>query len=215
LAGSICARRAPSARRDERDVARIGLDVRVARRMDVALRAVELRRHLELAHEVGGREIAGLPGCTLALPDCCSSTGSQPISSSAPVQTTRSALRARAIRLGLAWIWCGSWSAVVATETSTSLPPSSCASAPHSGSHAKTRNAACAGATVSASSDARSATSDERSDAWFLRRRRLIGVRAVRAEAHLVLHEPLRVRASLRARGRARPAGARARTRSG
>jgi hypothetical protein len=86
--------------------------VRVAGGVDVALRAVELRRHLELADEVGGGEVARLPGCTLALPDCCSSSGSQPISSSAPVQATRSALRARAIRLGLAWIWCGSWSAV-------------------------------------------------------------------------------------------------------
>ena len=38
-------------------------------------------------------KLPGLPGCTLALPDCCSSIGSQPISSSAPVQTTRSALR--------------------------------------------------------------------------------------------------------------------------
>ena len=44
----------------------------------VTLRAVDLGRHFELAHEIGGREVAGCPGWILALPDCCSSTGSQP-----------------------------------------------------------------------------------------------------------------------------------------
>ena len=35
--------------------------MRVAGRVHVALRAVELRRHIELAHEVGGHEVARLP----------------------------------------------------------------------------------------------------------------------------------------------------------
>ena len=39
---------------NERDVARIGLDVRIARRVHVALRAVELCRHLELAPPLDG-----------------------------------------------------------------------------------------------------------------------------------------------------------------
>ena len=44
----------------------------------------------------------GLPGCTFGFPACCSTSGSQPTSSSAPVDTTRSAVRARAMRLGFA-----------------------------------------------------------------------------------------------------------------
>ena len=49
--------------------------------------------------------------------------------------------RSRAISDGRAWIWCGSWRALVATKTSTLSPPSSLASAPHSGSQANTSSA--------------------------------------------------------------------------
>src|SRR5688572_5458527 len=134
------------------------------------------------------RKCAGWSGCSRALPDCCSSTGSQPISSSAPVHTNRSALRARAIRLGRAWIWCGSCSAVVATDTSTSGPPSSCTSAPHSGSQASTRSAACDGA-----ANAHNAASNKRTDEsrFIMGCPASIPVRAVRAEAHLVLQHEL------------------------
>src|SRR5664279_5739073 len=135
-------------------------------------------------------KLPGWPGCTFALPDCCSSTGSQPISSSAPVQTTRSAFRVRAIRLGLAWIWCGSCKALVATDTSTRLPPSCCASAPHSGSQAKTCSAACAGMDSSASGAPSRVRNRNR---WFMicSEGRSVAVRAVRAQAHLVLKEQL------------------------
>ena len=87
----------------------------------------------------------GVPGATFALPDCRSSIGSQPISSSAPVHTTRSAARTCAIRLGLASTTCTSCKADVATSTSTLSPASSCTSDAHSGSHAKTFIFACAG----------------------------------------------------------------------
>src|SRR5581483_4912992 len=88
----------------------------------------------------------GLPGWMLGLAAVCCSTGNQPISSSAPVHTDRSALRKCAIRLGRGWIWCGSCWPVVATYRSTSLPPISLTRAPHSGSQAKTFSAAEAGA---------------------------------------------------------------------
>src|SRR5713226_4555646 len=87
----------------------------------------------------------GDPGCMRSLPDCVSNSGSQPISSSAPEQIIRSALRARARRLGRASIRCGSCNAVVAVYTDTLSPPSSSVSAPHSGSHARTLCIAAAG----------------------------------------------------------------------
>src|SRR5210317_878512 len=80
----------------------------------------------------------GLPGCIPGLPARRSSSGSQPISRSAPVQIRRSALRAPAIRLGRACSMCGSWKAVVATVISTLSRASSLTSAAHSGSHANT-----------------------------------------------------------------------------
>src|SRR5204862_1659122 len=105
---------------------------------------------------------------------------------------TRSALRARAIRLGLAWIWCGSCSALVATETSTSLPPSSWTSAPHSGSQAKTRSAACAGHASSTSGAAKRARRVLRCImSCSCSAKPSVAVRAVRAQAHLVLQEKL------------------------
>ncbi len=90
----------------------------------------------------------GVPGWIFALPDWRSRIGNHPVSSSAPVQTTRSALRAAAIRLGLAWMTCGSWRAVVAEYTVALSPASSCVSAAHSGSHASTFSAALAGCTA-------------------------------------------------------------------
>src|SRR6478672_6856558 len=80
------------------------------------------------------------------------SCGSQPTSSSAPVQARKSACRTFAIRLGLASIWCTSCSALVPTLTSTSGPPSSVAIAPHSGSQAKTSTFAKAGVDAAHSS---------------------------------------------------------------
>src|SRR5688572_2168790 len=85
------------------------------------------------------------PGRTFAFEACWITSGSQPASSSAPVATTRSAPRARAMRLGRASMRCGSCSAVVAVYTFTFSPPSSCASAPHSGTVAKTLICAAAG----------------------------------------------------------------------
>src|SRR6185369_8048182 len=137
----------------------------------------------------------GRPGCTLALPDCCSSRGSQPISSSAPVHTTRSALRTPAIRLGLAWIWCGSCKAVVADVACTSSPPSSCASAAHSGSQANTRSAAWAGAASRASDSSKDSANVLSMNMKVSCRNRVSeGVGAVGAQAHLVLEEQLVVR---------------------
>src|SRR5467141_4715227 len=120
-----------------------------------------------------------------SLPDCVRSNGSQPTSSSEPEHTTRSALRMRAIRLGRASMRCGSCSAVVAKKTETLSPPSSCASAPHSGSQAKTFSAAPAGHASTAVPNARS----------NLRRVFMCIaselVRAVRAQAHDVLEKEL------------------------
>src|SRR5712664_2061708 len=96
----------------------------------------------------------GDPGCMRSLPDCVSNSGSQPISSSAPEQIIRSALRARARRLGRASIRCGSCSAVVAEYTDTLSPASSSASAPHSGSHARTLCIAAAGSEAVVSDNA-------------------------------------------------------------
>src|SRR6266404_1936799 len=127
----------------------------------------------------------GEPGWMRSLPDCVSSNGSQPTSSSEPEHTTRSALRMRAIRLGRASMRCGSCSAVVAEKTETLSPPSSCASAPHSGSQAKTFSAAAAGHASIAVPNARSNL-----------RRVFMGiaselVRAMRAQAHDVLEKEL------------------------
>ena len=58
--------------------------------------------------------VAGAPGMIFLLADCWTIIGSQPISSSAPVQTVMSAERALEIRLGRAWIRCGSCTPVVA-----------------------------------------------------------------------------------------------------
>src|SRR5882672_1972028 len=87
----------------------------------------------------------GDPGWMRSLPDCVSSSGSQPTSSSEPEQITRFASRMRAIRLGRASMRCGSERAVMADTTDSLSPPSSCASAAHSGSQAKTLSAASAG----------------------------------------------------------------------
>src|SRR6266513_3466554 len=127
----------------------------------------------------------GEPGWMRSLPDCVRSKGSQPISSSEPEHTTRSALRMRAIRLGRASIRCGSCSAVVAEKTATLSPPSSCASAPHSGSQVKTFSAAPAGHASIAVANARSNL--RRVFMWIA----LEPVRAVRAEAHDVLEKEL------------------------
>src|SRR6266850_3094566 len=86
----------------------------------------------------------GEPGWMRSLPDDVKSNGSQPTSSSDPEQITRSAERMRAIRLGRASIRCGSCNGVTAEKTDTLSPPSSCASAAHSGSQAKTLSAAAA-----------------------------------------------------------------------
>ena len=99
-----------------------------------------------LIQESGNAHIQpGAPGWMRELPDSWMSTGSQPISSSAPVATSRSAVRARATRLGFASTRCTSCSAVVATYTFTLSPPSSVVSAPQSGVVASTLSAALAG----------------------------------------------------------------------
>src|SRR5579863_2710851 len=121
------------------------------------------------------------------LPACVSSSGTQPISSSDPEQIIRSALRARAIRLGRASMWCASCSAVVAVYTLTLSPPSSPASAPHSGSQANTFSAASAG-----TDSADSAIARKIRDACFMVVSSEL-VRAVRAHAHDVLDENLAV----------------------
>src|SRR5882762_9651645 len=127
----------------------------------------------------------GDPGWMRSLPDCVSSNGSQPTSSSEPEHTTRSALRMRAIKLGRASIRCGSCRAVVAEKTETLSPPSSCASAPHSGSQAKTFSAAPAGHASMAVPNARSNLRR------FFMCIALEPVRAMRAEAHDVLEKEL------------------------
>src|SRR6267143_6278889 len=127
----------------------------------------------------------GEPGWMRSLPDCVSSNGSQPTSSSEPEHTTRSALRMRAIRLGRASMRCGSCRAVVAEKTATSSPTSSCASAPHSGSQAKTFRAAAAGhASSTAPNAARNSRIVFMSIASEL-------VRAMRAQAYDVLEKEL------------------------
>ena len=136
----------------------------------------------------------GWPGATLALPDWRSSTGSQPASSSRPVHSTRSALRARAIRLGRASMRCGSCWAVVALLALTRSPPSSVASAAHSGSQASTLRAAWAGPA------ARLSRAAYRGVRRVVRMRFIGGLlkrmRAVRAQAHDVLQKPLPVAAA-------------------
>src|SRR6267143_2519270 len=127
----------------------------------------------------------GEPGWMRSLPDCVSSNGSQPTSSSEPEHTTRSALRMRAIRLGRASMRCGSCRAVVAEKTATLSPPSSCASAPHSGSQAKTFRAVAAGP---ASSTAPNAARNLRRVFMCIASE---PVRAMRAEAHDVLEKEL------------------------
>ncbi|MFO1410434.1 MAG: hypothetical protein U1F06_08675 [Steroidobacteraceae bacterium] len=86
---------------------RIEVRVRIAEGMHVAHRAIDAAGHLEQLQLRVGLEVAGRAGLMRALPDSRSSTGSQPISSWAPAATTRSAERARAIRLGLASIRAG------------------------------------------------------------------------------------------------------------
>src|SRR6202165_94975 len=127
----------------------------------------------------------GDPNWMRSLPDCVSSNGSQPTSSSEPEQISRSALRMRAIKLGRASMRCGSCRAVVAEKTETLSPPSSCASAPHSGSQAKTFSAAPAGHASIAVPNARS---NLRRVFMFVA---LEPVRAMRAEAHDVLEKEL------------------------
>src|SRR5471032_3119012 len=89
------------------------------------------------------------PGWIFEFPDCVSSNGSHPTSSSDPEHTTRSAERTRAMRLGLASRRCGSCSAVVAEYTLILSPPISFAREPHSGSHTNTLTAAIAGSAAS------------------------------------------------------------------
>src|SRR5210317_453730 len=122
----------------------------------------------------------GLPGCIPGLPARRSSSGSQPISRSAPVQIRRSALRAPAMRLGRACSMCGSWKAVVARVISTLSPASSSTSAAHSGSQLNTFNAL---ADTGSHSAARTAISRV-----MTRLLELVG--AVRADAHDVLQVP-------------------------
>src|SRR5713101_4750939 len=121
------------------------------------------------------------------LPLWVSSSGIQPISSSEPEQTNRSAERIRAMRLGRASIRCASCSAVVAEYTDTLSPPSSCERAPHSGSQAKTLSAATAGSTANAEP---SATVNLRIAFMFAP---LEFVGAVRAQTHDVLEKYLMV----------------------
>src|SRR2546425_8155463 len=132
------------------------------------------------------------------LPLWVSSSGIQPISSSEPEQTNRSAERIRAMRLGRASIRGASCSAVVAEYTDTLSPPSSCATAPHSGSQAKTLSAAAAGSATTAEPNA---TTNLRIVFMFVT---LEFVGAVRAQTHDVLEKYLmvgRVAAGLVARG--------------
>src|SRR5210317_1670762 len=122
----------------------------------------------------------GLPGCIPGLPARRSSSGSQPISRSAPVQIRRSALRAPAMRLGRACSMCGSWKAVVASVISTLSPASSSMSAAHSGSQLKTFSAL-----------ADTGRYSTRSTAIIRVMTVLLElVRAVRADAHDVLQVP-------------------------
>ena len=97
-----------------RDVAGIEMDMRVPGGVDVAERAVEARGLLISATKSAASKKPGWPAWILAFPDCDCTSGSHPTSSSAPVQTIRSALRARAIRLGRASMRWASCSAVVA-----------------------------------------------------------------------------------------------------
>src|SRR5438876_840648 len=132
------------------------------------------------------------------LPLWVSSSGIQPISSSEPEQTNRSAERMRAIKLGRASIRCASCSAVVAVYTDTLSPPSSCTRAPHSGSQAKTLSAAAAG---SAANTEPNAMANLRIVFMFVP---LEFVGAVRAQTYDVLEKYLmvgRVAAGLVARG--------------
>src|SRR5262245_21267685 len=136
----------------------------------------------------------GVPSWILLLPLCVSSSGSQPISSSDPEHTSRSAVRMRAIRLGRASMRCGSCRAVVAEYTKTLSAPSSWARAAHSGSQVKTLSAAAAGNAASARTDA---AASFRIDFMFAPLE-LVG--AVSAQADDVLEEDLvvgRVRARL------------------
>src|SRR5882672_1552533 len=100
---------------------------------------------------------------------------------------TRSALRMRETRLGRASMRCGSCIGVVAANTETLSPPSSCASAAHSGSQAKTFTAAVTGTAAAPMAKAKSIL---KSLSMFVASEL---VRAVRAQAHDVLEEHLRV----------------------
>src|SRR6266581_6829373 len=127
----------------------------------------------------------GDPGWIRSLPDCVRRSGSQPISSSEPEQISRSALRTLAMRLGRASMRCGSCFAVVAEKTETLSPPSSCASAAHSGSHANTFTAQRAGPLKNA---VKSAAMIRRNE--FIRTP-LEPMSTVRAQADDVLQEDL------------------------
>src|SRR6266850_2042330 len=122
-----------------------------------------------------------------SFPPCVKSSGSQPISSSEPEQMTRSALRMRETRLGRASMRCGSCIGVVAENTESLSPPSSCASAAHSGSQAKTFTAAVTGTAAAPMAKAKSIL---KSLSMFVASEL---VRAVRAQAHDVLEEHLGV----------------------
>ena len=200
-------RSAPGARQRRghlRDVARIELDVRIACGMDVAVAAIEPRRHVERHDEATGLEIPRRARARASdSPDCWSSTGSQPTSSSMPVQTSRSALRMRAIRLGRASMRCGSCKRRGRRRDLELVAAQLLASDAHSGSQATTlRRRAPAG-----ESAARAASSKglEGAVSW---RCLLERVRAVRAQAHDVLKEDLAVGLRPGGCGRRRTAGA-------
>ena len=152
-------------RRHQRDVARIGLDVRIAGGVHVALRAVELA--------------SALPACARSRPprNCraaraapwhCPTAAAAPAASRSPVRRRCRPPDRRCARARSGSAWPGSGAGPAArwwpTDTSTRSPPSSCASAPHSGSQAKTLSAAWAG-----SAEQRRAATQERRPARILR----------------------------------------------
>src|SRR5581483_3369138 len=122
------------------------------------------------------------PELTFGLPAWRINCGSQPTSRSAPVQTTRSARRTLAMRLGLASMTCTSCSALVPTSIEIASPASSCSSEPHSGSQANAANACARGATQTRSA--------ARIKIYFFMSTACSEfVRAVRAEGDVVLQE--------------------------
>jgi hypothetical protein len=196
---------------DERDVARVGLDVRVARGVDVALGTVELRRHVELANEVGGGEVAGLPGLHLGVARLLQQHR-QPadleLGAGARDEVGVACARDQA-RLGLDLVRVLQRARrdgdvdELAAELLRERAPLGLAREDAHGA-------------VRGSERERKDRSDERGPAMKKRSRHgalseeSVRVRAVRAEAHLVLHEPLRVGAAF-ARAVARQLDAHAR----